>query len=208
MKTLIFLFFGFLTFKAGALSPEERKNLFTESIQKLKGTGIEKQVPQVGQSFPDASIGDKKVSDWVKVRPLLLVVYRGGWCPYCVKQLKDLQANLQRFKDNNVSIVAISLETEKEVRKTRSKNNLSLTLISDKDGAILRKVGLIFRVDDKVAQEYRALGINFAASQGNSYQELPVPATYLIGKDMKVRYGYIDADYTKRPSVEDIFKSL
>lgn len=138
----------------------------------------------------------------------MLIVYRGGWCPYCVKQLKEIQASIEKFKSQNVSILAISPETEQETRKTKNKNDLSFEVASDKNGNSLRKMGLIFRVDDKVAAEYKALGINLSESQANSNQELPVPATYLINTDMKIQYGYIDADYTKRPSTDDLLKVI
>lgn len=208
MKTLILLFCGLIAFTAEALSPEERKKLFDESIQTLKGTGIEKNAPQLGGTFPDSEIAGKKVTEYVKEGPLLVVVYRGGWCPYCVKQLKDLQANINRLKDFKVTVIGISPEKETEVRKTKKKNDLSFTLVSDEDGKLLRELGLMFKVDDKVAQEYKNLGINLAESQGNSRQELPVPATYLVGKNRKVIYGYIDADYRKRPGTEELFSTL
>jgi peroxiredoxin len=208
MKTLILFFCGLFAITAAAMSPEERKKLFDESIQTLKGTGIEKNAPQVGGTFPDSVIAGKKVTDYVKQGPLLIVVYRGGWCPYCVKQLKDLQANSNRLKDFKVTIIGISPEKEAEVRKTKRKNDLSFTLVSDEDGKLLRQLGLMFKVDDKVAQEYKNLGINLAESQGNSRQELPVPATYLVGKDRKVIYGSIDADYRKRPGTEELFSAL
>lgn len=208
MKFTILLLCGLITFKAAALSPEERKKLFVDSIQSLKGTGIEKKVPQFGERFPDVTIADKKISEWVKEGPLLLVVYRGGWCPYCVKQLKDIEANLDKFKSYNVTVIAVAPETAQEAQKTKKKNNLSFNVFSDKDGATLKKMGLTFRVDDKVAEEYKNLGINLAENQGNKSQELPVPVTYIIGKDMKIQFGYVDADYTKRPSVEDVLSSL
>jgi len=208
MKAILFIFCTLLAVNSGAMTPDERKKLFDESIQTLKGTGIEKKVPQVGGTFPDTEIAGKKVSEHVKSGPLLLVVYRGGWCPYCVKQLKDLQANMDRLKEHKVTIIGIAPEMEAEVRKTKSKNDLSFTLVSDSEGKLLRKLGLMFRVDDKVALEYKNLGINLAENQGNSRQELPIPATYLIGKDMIVKYGFVDADYRKRPGVEEIFSTL
>lgn len=208
MKILILFFCGVFILEAQALSPEERSKLFVGAIQKLKETGIEKKAPQVGQTFPDIKISDKKISEWVKSGPLLLIVYRGGWCPYCVTQLKEIEANLDKFKEKNTSIVAIAPETEQEINKTKKKNGLSFNIISDKDGSILKRLGLTFRVDDKVAEEYKILGINLAENQGNTKQELPVPATYIIDKNMKIQFGYIEANHSKRPSTEDVLKAI
>ena len=198
----------FFSMKAMALGTEERKKLFQESIATLKSSGIEKKVPQFGESFPDAHILGKTISERVKPGPVLLIVYRGGWCPYCIKQLKEVEENITILRKRGVSVIALAIETEAEVRKTKNKNQLSFELVSDKDGALLRKLGFLFQVDAQVAAEYKKLGIDLVENQGNTRNELPIPATYLIGKDMKVKYAVIDADYTKRPKIQDIIKTV
>lgn len=127
-------------------------NIYTNSIA---SSAI--LIPKVGLNFPDVQIADKKVSDWANQGPLFLIVYCGGWCPYCVKQLKELQVNIDKLKAQKISVIAIAPETEQEVCKTKNKNNLSFTLVSNKDGILLRKLGLDFRVDNKVAEVYKGL---------------------------------------------------
>lgn len=207
-KIISIIFFIFISFESDAISPEERKKLFQASIQKLKDSGIEKRVPAVGEIFQDIVLEDKKISEWTADGPLLLVVYRGGWCPYCVKQLKEIQARNDLLLAKKVTVIAISPETSNEVKKTASKHGLSLKLISDKNGDQLRKLGLIFRVEDKVASEYKSIGINLPISQGNQNQELPIPATYLIGKNRKIEFAFVDADYTTRPSIDVILNLI
>lgn len=191
-----------------AMTLEERKKLFQESIQRLKKSGIEKRVPGIGEIFPDILLGNNKISEWTRSGPLLLIVYRGGWCPYCIKQLKEIQAKHESLLAKKITVIAISPETSNEVKKTASKNGLTFKLISDKDGGLLRSMGLIFKVDDKVASEYKSLGIDLATSQGNQKQELPIPATYLIDKNRKIQFAFIDADYTVRPSIDKILESI
>lgn len=191
-----------------ALNKEERKQLFKEATQRLKETNIEKRALQKGDVFPDLDLGGKKVSTLVENGPVLFTVYRGGWCPYCVRQLKELNTNLNEFAKYKLQIFAIAPETEKETSKTKRKNDLSFTILSDKDHKILRSLNLVFKVEDAVVQEYKNLGINLENSQGNNNNELPVPATYLINKDRIIIYSFVDADYTKRAKVEDIVEAL
>lgn len=190
--------------QAFALTPAERKMLFDESIQTLKATGIEEKLPAFGAVFPDVKISGKRVSEWTAQGPLLLVIYRGGWCPYCIRQLKDIQQNLGTFRKYGVTIVAIAPEKEVEVKKTKAKNGLEFALLSDLNGVLLREMGFLFRVDDKVAAEYRSFGIDLVSTQGNNNQELPIPATYLIGKDRKVEFAFVDANYRTRPDVTTV----
>lgn len=206
MRWLLVFIFTLTQAGAAPLSPEQRKELFSAATKRLKETQIEKRAPQVGETFPDLVVGGKKISVWTKEAPMVLTFYRGGWCPYCVKQLKELSQNLKEF--HPAAVVAVSPETAQEVEKTRRKNDLKMTLVADKNNELARSLGLAFKVEDAVAQEYKALGLDLQASQGNADNILPVPATFVIGRDRKVVYMFADADYTQRAAMPDIVKSV
>ena len=72
----------------------------------------------------------------------------------------------------------------------------------------MRTLNLVFKVEDAVEKEYQGFGINLAENQGNTANELPIPATYLIGKDGKILYAFVDADYAKRASTAEILKAV
>ncbi len=204
MKISCILFLFFTVLNAQALSPDERKKLFEDSVQTLKGTGIEKRAPQPGQVMKDLVINGKSLSERLKNGPVLLSFYRGGWCPYCLKQLKEMQERKDDFSRLKIQVIAISPETSLEVAKTQKKTGLVFEMISDNDFALANSLGLTFTVDPKVEEVYRSLGINLEESQGNKKNRLPIPATYLIGLDRKILYGFIDADYAKRAEIKDI----
>ncbi len=192
----------------GALTQEERKDLFSGATQRLKNSGIEKKVPQKGEQFPDLSLNGKLVSEYVKSGSLVVTFYRGGWCPYCVKQLKDINTALKDLKSSGATLVAISPEKDSEVRKTKSKNNLDFPMISDPGNALAKKLNLTFTVEPEVAKEYKSLGLDLLESQGNGDNVLPMPATFVIGSDRRVLYVFADADYTKRASLDDVKAAL
>lgn len=206
MRWLLVLIVSVSQAWAAPLSAEQRKELFSAATKRLKETEIEKRAPQVGDVFPDLVVGGKKISVWTKDAPMVLTFYRGGWCPYCVKQLKELSQNLKEF--HPATVIAVSPETPQEVEKTRRKNDLKMVLVADKSNELARSLGLAFKVEDAVAKEYTALGLDLQASQGNADNILPVPATFVIGRDRKVAYMFADADYTKRAAMPDIVKSV
>jgi peroxiredoxin len=183
-------------------SAQERKEIFEGATKRLRETEIEKRAPKVGDEFPDLKIGDKKVSDWVKEGPLVVTFYRGGWCPYCMKQLKQLSMQLPQFK--GARIVALSPESEKQVAISKRKNDLKIPLISDKNNETARLLGIAFKVEDAMVEMYKGYGIDLKASQGNADNILPVPATFVIGKDRKVAYSFVEVDYTQRAAPSDI----
>ncbi|MBY0518181.1 MAG: AhpC/TSA family protein [Bacteriovoracaceae bacterium] len=200
-----FIFLSLLlcgSLQAKEYSAEERKEIFEGATRRLKETGIEKRAPKVGEAFPDLKIAEKNVSEWVKDGPLVITFYRGGWCPYCMKQLKQLSQELPQFK--GARIIAISPESEKQVAISKRKNDLKIPLISDKNNETARLLGIAFKVEDAMIDMYKGYGIDLKVSQGNGDNILPVPATFVIGKDMKVAYSYVEVDYTQRAALSDI----
>jgi peroxiredoxin len=209
LKNFLFILIYLLSTIAFAdLTSEKRKQLFQEANQRLKDTKLESKVLKVGDTFPDLKFKGKNVSEFLKEGPLVVTFYRGGWCPYCIKQLKDINNSLQEIKGSGANLIALSPEKTSEVEKTKRKNALNFTLISDEGNTIARQLNLTFKVEPSVVKEYKALGIDLAASQGNDSYELPMPATFVIGKDRKIAYVFADADYTKRASTEEIIQTV
>lgn len=208
MKTLsLCLIFLFSSNVFAQRSKEERRALFDKKTQELKDSGIEKKIPKVGETFSDLKIDGKKVSEYLKEKPLVITFYRGGWCPYCVKQLKEIDSELSKIEPS-AKLIALSPEQELEVRKTKSKNNLKFTVLSDKKNELARKLGLVFKVDPEVNKEYKLLGLDLEASQGDKSFELPVPATFVIDQNRKIVFAFADADYTKRAVTDEIIKAV
>jgi peroxiredoxin len=209
MRVSIFILSLFFSISCFARkTPEERKILFKNATQKLKDSKIEDQVLKVGDQFPDLVINGSKVSSLLKIGPVIITFYRGGWCPYCVKQLKDIEENLLKIKESGATLIAISPEQKSEVEKTKRKLNLDLTLISDSQNALAKKLNLTFKVSSEVVDEYKSLGIDLVASQGNEDYELPMPATFVINRNQKIVFVFADSDYTKRASTEEIIRAV
>lgn len=81
MKFFLIIFSVLYFSHSYSIGPDERKKLLDDSIQRLKGSSIEKKVPQLNQQFPDVKLAGTLMSTRLKAGPMLIVVYRGGWCP-------------------------------------------------------------------------------------------------------------------------------
>lgn len=193
---------------SAARSKEERKELFNSATNKLKEDKVGQTAPKVGEKFPEIKLNGEAISKILKYGPVVITFYRGGWCPYCVAQLKRLNEKMSELKASKAQLIAISPETEMEVRKTKNKNKLNFTLIHDEKNALARQLDLVFKVDAEVVKEYLALGIDLQKSQGNTSYELPVPATFVIAQDGTVQYSFVEVDYTQRANEDDIIRSV
>ena len=65
-----------------------------------------------------------------------------------------------------------------------------------------------FKVDENTIIKYKSYGIDFDKANGENGANLPVPATYIVGKNGKIKYAFFNTDYSKRASVKDILEQL
>jgi len=75
----------------------------------------------------------------VASKPTILIFYRGGWCPYCNKQLSGLQEIEQDLRKTGYQIIAISTDSPDNLKQTEIKNKLTYTLLSDADLSISKQ---------------------------------------------------------------------
>jgi peroxiredoxin len=152
----------------------------------------------------------KKVSlkDILKNGEAVLIFYRGQWCPYCNKQLSHLNDSLSYITAKGGTIITITPETADNIKKTISKTKASFSIVEDKGLAIMKDYKVSFAVDEKTIEKYKGYGIDFEKANGDNGANLPVPATYIVGKNGKIKYVFFNADYSKRASVKDIVNNL
>ena len=63
--------------------------------------------------------------------PTVIVFYRGGWCPYCNRQLSALGQVYPELEKLGFQVIGISPDTPEELSKSLDKNKISYTLLSD-----------------------------------------------------------------------------
>ncbi len=168
---------------------------------------------KVGDTAPDFSVKDQegKTINLKKVLqkgPVIMLFYRGQWCPYCNKQMSRFSDSLSMLTAKGASVLAITPETAENVKKTIEKTKSTFPVVEDQGLAIMKMYKVNFAVDEKTITKYKGYGIDFDKANGANGANLPVPATYIIGKDGKVKYVFFNTDYRKRASVLEILNSL
>ena len=143
--------------------------------------------------------------------PVVVVFYRGEWCSYCNKHMSQLEESISEFKKLGASVVAITPEQPKFVKKTEKKTNASFRIISDHEHKIMDAWGVSFKLDDETYERYKGWWIKIDKASGNNDRILPVPATYIVGKSGLIEAVHFNTDYTERMPVSemlDIVRSL
>lgn len=144
----------------------------------------------------------------LKKGDVVLMFYRGQWCPFCNKQMSQMNDSLSMITAKGATVVAISPEIQENVVKTIEKTKASFPVISDVQMKITRDYKVNFAVPQTTIDRYKNFGIDFTVVNGANGANLPVPATYVIGKNGKIKYVFFNPDYRKRASVKEIVSYL
>src|SRR6188474_1529293 len=180
---------------------------FLFSQEKPEGLFINSKAPDFKAT--DQYGNEVRLKDVLKDSLVVLIFYRGQWCPYCKRQLKKLEDSLQLIKDKGAKLIAVTTEKNEYILKTIEKTKASYSLLYDKEMKIMKAYAVAFEVDERTVARYKNADIDLAAANGQKDKVyLPVPAVYIINKERTIRYRFFDADYKKQPTVKDILENL
>ena len=166
---------------------------------------------KVGDKAPDFMVKDhagKMVSlkELTQKGKVVVMFYRGAWCPFCNKYMSQLETALPEFSAKNTTVIAITPETDESINKAIDKTKATFSVIYDKDRSIMKNWKVAYSMSDDMKTKYKGYGLDLEKQQGDWM--LPVPATYIVGKDGKIEYVHFDENYQKRAEVAEILKVL
>ena len=147
----VFVFVGFLlSLSVGqllAMELEATPGLFT-------GT----QAPNFTAETHDGS--SVTLSELLDEGPVVLIFYRGAWCPYCNLHLNAFETNFEAFESVGAKLLGVSIDLKEYANKTVVENGLSFPVISDPAADILKAYNLIFQVPADLATKYKNQPVN------------------------------------------------
>jgi peroxiredoxin len=157
----------------------------------------------------DQNGNEVSLRDLLKKGKVVVVFYRGQWCPYCNKYLQRLEDSLSFIREKGATLVAITAELPENVTKTIDKTKAEYPILYDEGLKIMKAYEVEYQVPENTLSRYRNTGIKLEENNGvKNGNYLPIPATYIINKDQMITYRHFDSDYRKRPSVKEILKNL
>lgn len=168
---------------------------------------------QAGAAIPDLTLKDAegnevKLSSLHRDGPLVLVFFRGGWCPICTKHTGALIEVHPQVKELGAQLVGVSPDNKESSKDNVTKNAIPFPILSDADVAAAKAFGLAFRVDDETVKKYQGFGIDLEKASGQKHHVLPVPAVFIVDRSGKIAFAHSDPDYRQRLDVERIVSEL
>jgi peroxiredoxin len=137
-------------------------------------------------------------------KPTILIFFRGGWCPFCSRQLAALGEHELELRSLGFQIVAVTAEAAAKLAATAEKTHVRYRLFSDPGAKASSAYGVAFRIPAETGKAYRENGIELsAAPDGNGFW-LPVPTAFIINRAGVIRFVYSNPDPSVRISSPEL----
>jgi peroxiredoxin len=130
------------------------------------------------------------------------------WCPYCVTELEAWRDHFPALRERGALLVAISPQTVRQNDFTATQHTLPFPLLRDEGAAVAAAFGAAYSVPAAMQGYSRSILVNIPFVNGEQSWRLPVPATFVIGREGIVRWSQGHADFRVRPEPADAFKAL
>lgn len=150
----------------------------------------------VGEKLPDAKLinlenKEIRLDSLLKEKPTVIVIYRGGWCPFCNMQLSGLAQIQDEIAELGYQIIAITPDDVNNLKDTENKETFKYQLFSDPNADFIQRIGVAFKTDIKTKGYSRLTGSNIS-------DILPVPTVMVVNQEGEILFEYINPNYRKR----------
>lgn len=197
----VLLLIAFLILKACS-----EKHDFAHKATETEPLKIGQTIPK-HLKFTTATNETLDLTHVLKESPVILIYYRGGWCPYCNLQLRKIRAIEKQLTDLGYKILAVSPDLPENGVKTAEKLDINFTLLSDSKLESAKKLGIAFKLDDITVGKYKYHGIDIKAASGQDHNALPVPSVFIIDKQGLIQFAFSNPDYKIRIENADLLKA-
>lgn len=157
--------------------------------EELKRAGVGQDVLRPGDTAPEFSLPDQhgtsvRLADRLALGPVVLVFFRGGWCPFCALTLRAWQDALDELHDAGGDLLAVSPQPCSGCSQTAERDLLAFSVLSDRGCQVADSYRVAFDMPQSVRPLYARLGHDLPRINGT--WRLPLPASFVIGRDSRI----------------------
>jgi len=132
----------------------------------------------------------------------ILVFYRGGWCPYCNRQLMELRDIDHDLVELGYDLFFISADRPEKLSEDSMGDDLPYTLVSDSKMEVSKAFRIAYKVDDETVARYKRGGLDLAEESGYPHYLLPAPSVFIVDEEGIIQFQYTNINYRQRVSRE------
>jgi peroxiredoxin len=208
------------SFDAFMQEMKSSKSMFSkeeQAVMKKAGEDLAATLPNPGihkgEKVPDFRLKNAfgkeiRLYDELQKGPVVLVFYRGAWCPFCNMHLHVLQENLEVFKKYGAQLITVTPQTPDKSADQIKKDGYPFEVLSDLDNTVMKAYKLYFDMPQALLDIYKKHGLDIEAYNGSKRTGLPIPGSFVIDQKGIVRAMQAQTDYKIRMEPEAIIETL
>lgn len=182
-------------------------------VARLRESGVGATAPQVGDLMPDFLLPDANgrlvgLDDLLATGPVALAFHRGHWCSYCRLSVDALAEARESADSAGLHMVAIVPDLQEFAQSFAADARGALPVLCDVDNGLAASLDLVVWMGDEMLALTKKAGIDLPRYQGNDSWSLPIPATFVVGRDRRILARFVDPDYRKRMSIEAMLAAV
>jgi peroxiredoxin len=182
-------------------------------VARLKQHDVGETAPKPGEKMPSFVLPDEKgqlvsLDNLLKEGPVAVTFHRGHWCPYCRINTRALAEAQDKIAAEGGQVAAIMPDREHFTSELKVESDAPFPILTDFDNGYALSLNLAFWVGKEMQDLMSSAGWDVSRSQGSDTWLLPVPATFVVGTDGEVKARFVDPDYRKRMTIEDLLAAL
>ena len=190
-----------------------REKALTPTASEALGTLPDGVGVAVGAVAPDASFlrldgTAVKVSELTAARPLLLVFYRGGWCPFCNAQVHEFSTGYPRLQELGVDVAFASVDRPDAGAVTKASWEVPFPLLGDPEATAHEAFHVVNALDQAGYDRLIGFGLDVEQWSGQKHHKIAVPAIFLLDTDRTVLWAHAAHDYKVRPTLDVLVPAL
>jgi peroxiredoxin len=182
-------------------------------VARLREHDVGENAPKPGEPMPNFILPDERgrltsLESLLEKGPVAVTFHRGYWCPYCRINTRALAEAQDQIAAEGGQVAAIMPDREHFTAELKAASDAPFPILTDFDNGYALSLGLAFWVGQEMQDLMTRAGWDVSRSQGSDTWLLPVPATFVVGTDGKVQARFVDPDYRKRMTIEDLLSAL
>ena len=181
-------------------------------VGRLRQHGAGESAPSIGEPMPPFVLPDETgrivgLEELLNRAPVAITFHRGHWCPYCRININALVQAHRELSTGEGQIIAIMPDRQKFVADLKLRSNVPFPILTDIDNGYALSLNLTIWVGAEIQKMMKGR-LDLPAFQGNDSWMLPIPATFVVGRDALIRARFIDPDYRNRMTISDMLTAM
>jgi peroxiredoxin len=182
-------------------------------VARLAQSGAGAGAPQPGQPMPPFVLPDEtgrliSLDSLLRDGPVAITFHRGHWCPWCRISGRALAMVHDEIVDIGGRVAAVMPERQKFATAFKREAGSPFPVFTDIDNGYALSLNLAIWIGPDLEQLLSSFGRVLPDYQGNDSWMLPIPATFVVGRDARVVARFVDPDFRRRMSVDELIAAL